>query len=112
LELFLLTTRSSKNRTEPLELKTRAREENPMQITLNLPENLSQTETFNQSDWLREIAIVLFQQERISLSRASKIAEMEIMNFQRLLADRGICVHYDVEELEQDVQHLRDRGWL
>ena len=83
-----------------------------MQITLNLPDNLSQTETFNQSDWLREIAIVLFQQERISLSRASKIAEMEIMNFQRLLADRGICVHYDVEELEQDVQHLRDRGWL
>lgn len=83
-----------------------------MQITLNLPENLSQTETFNQSDWLREIAIVLFQQERISLSRASKIAEMEIMNFQRLLADRDICVHYDVEELEQDVQHLRDRGWL
>jgi predicted HTH domain antitoxin len=83
-----------------------------MQITLNLPDNLSQTETFNQSDWLREIAIVLFQQERISLSRASKIAEMEIMNFQRLLADRGICIHYDVEELEQDVQHLRDRGWL
>ena len=83
-----------------------------MQITLNLPDNLSQTETFNQSDWLREIAIVLFQQERISLSRASKIAGMEIMNFQRLLADRGICVHYDVEELDQDVQHLRDRSWL
>ena len=83
-----------------------------MQITLNLPENLGQTETFNQSDWLREIAIVLFQQERISLSRASKIAGMEIMNFQRLLADRGICVHYDVEEFDQDVQHLRDRGWL
>ena len=83
-----------------------------MQITLNLPDNLSQTETFNQSDWLREIAIVLFQQERISLSRASKIAGIEVMNFQRLLADRGICVHYDVEELDQDVQHLRDRSWL
>jgi predicted HTH domain antitoxin len=83
-----------------------------MQITLNLPDRLSQTETFNQSDWLREIAIALFQQERISLSRASKIAEMEIMDFQKLLADRGICVHYDVEEFEQDVRHLRDRGWL
>jgi predicted HTH domain antitoxin len=83
-----------------------------MQITLNLPDSLSQTETFNQSDWLREIAIALFQQERISLSRASKIAEMEIMDFQKLLADRGICVHYDVEDLEQDVQHRRDRGWL
>ncbi len=32
-----------------------------MQITLNLPDSLSQTETFNQSDWLREIAIALFE---------------------------------------------------
>ncbi len=83
-----------------------------MQIILNLPDSLSQTETFNQSDWLREIAIALFEQERISLSRASKVAGMEIMDFQKLLAARGICVHYDVEDLEQDVQHLRDRGWL
>jgi len=83
-----------------------------MQITLNLPGSLSQTETFNQSDWLREIAIALFQQEQISLSRASKIAGMEIMDFQKALAERGICVHYGVEDCEQDVQHLRDRGWL
>ncbi|MGB3517605.1 MAG: UPF0175 family protein [Elainellaceae cyanobacterium] len=83
-----------------------------MQITLNLPDSLSQTETFNQSDWLREIAIALFQQERISLGRASKIAEMEAMDFQQLLSDRGICVHYDVEDFEQDVQRLRNRGWL
>lgn len=83
-----------------------------MQITLNLPDSLGQTETFNQSDWLREIAIALFQQERISLSRASKIAGMEILNFQKLLAARDIRVHYDVEHLEQDVRHLRDRGWL
>ena len=79
-----------------------------MQITLNLPDSLSQTETFNQSDWLREIATALFQQERISLSRASKLAGMGIIDFQKLLAARGICVHYDVEDLEQDVQHLRD----
>lgn len=83
-----------------------------MQITLDIPDHLNQTETFNQSDWLREIAIALFQQERISLSRASKIAGMEIMDLQKLLAERGICVHYDVEDFEQDVQHLRDRGWL
>ena len=44
-----------------------------MQITLNLPDNLSQTETFNQGDWFREIAIALFQQELISLSSASKM---------------------------------------
>ncbi len=45
------------------------------------------------------------------LSRASKIAGIDLMEFQKLISDRGICVHYDVEELEQDIQHLRDRGW-
>lgn len=83
-----------------------------MQITLNLPDSLSQTETFNQKDWFREIAVALFEQERVSLSRASTIATMDIMEFQKLLAERGICVHYDVADFEQDVQHLRDRGWL
>ena len=34
------------------------------------------------------------------------------MNFQQMLADRGICVHYDVGELEQDVKYLRDRYGL
>ncbi|MGL5134627.1 MAG: hypothetical protein ACRC78_19020 [Planktothrix sp.] len=29
-----------------------------------------------------------------------------------MIASRGICIHYDVEEFEQDIQHLRDRGWL
>lgn len=83
-----------------------------MQITIDLPETLTQTETFNQGDWLREIAIALFVQQRITLSRASKIAGIELIDFQKLLGDRGICVHYDVKDFEQDFQHLRDRGWL
>lgn len=83
-----------------------------MQITLNLPDSLSRTESFNQDDWLREIALALFQQERVSLSRASKIAGIDLMDFQKLLASRGISIHYDVEDFEQDVQRLRNRGWL
>jgi predicted HTH domain antitoxin len=83
-----------------------------MQLTIDLPDNLTQTHSFNQTDWMREIAIALFQQERITLSRASKLAGIDLMAFQKLISDRGICVHYDIEEFEQDVQHLRDRGWL
>jgi predicted HTH domain antitoxin len=91
-----------------------------MQLTIDLPDTLTQTNNFNQTDWMREIAmtsgrsetIALFQQERITLSRASKIASIDLMEFQKLISDRGICVYYDVEEFEQDVQHLRDRGWL
>ena len=79
-----------------------------MQITIDLPDNLSLTE----ADLRKELAIALFQQNYISLGRASKIAGIYIMDFQKLIADRGICVHYDVEEFQQDIQHLHDRGWL
>jgi predicted HTH domain antitoxin len=34
-----------------------------MQITLNLPDSLTQTDTFNQSDWLQEIAILILTKE-------------------------------------------------
>lgn len=81
-----------------------------MQITLNLPDNLSQTETYNQNDWLREIAVALFQQELVTLGTASQIAGMHQMEFQQLIGSRGICIHYDIEEFEEDVQGLRDRG--
>ncbi|MFG3818362.1 UPF0175 family protein [Limnothrix redekei LRLZ20PSL1] len=42
---------------------------------------------------------------------AIALLQTKIIHSQKLLANRGICVHYDVEDLEQDVQHLRDRGW-
>lgn len=83
-----------------------------MKIVLDLPDNLGQSDTFNQSEWLREIAIALFQQERVTLGTASQIAGIHQMEFQQLIGSRGICIHYDVEEFEEDIQSLRDRGWL
>jgi predicted HTH domain antitoxin len=79
-----------------------------MKITIDLPDNLSLTE----ADLRRELAIALFQQDHISLGKASKVAGIHIMDFQKLLANRGICIHYDTEEFKEDVQHLRAKGWL
>ena len=84
-----------------------------MRITLEIPDDaIGQANLLSDADWLREIAIALFQQELITLGRGSKIAGMHPIEFQKLLASRDICVHYDVEDFEQDIQHLRDRGWL
>ena len=77
-----------------------------MQIKLDLPDDLQLTET----DLRAELAITLFQQKRITLGTASQIAELHQIEFQRLIASRGICVHYDVEDLEQDLSSLRQDG--
>lgn len=78
-----------------------------MQITLDIPDGLELTE----ADVRTELAIALFQQERITLGTASQLSGLHQIEFQRLVAARGICVHYDVEDLEQDLESLRQDGW-
>lgn len=78
-----------------------------MQITIDLPDHLHLTE----ADLRTELAIALFQQNRITLGTASQLANLHQIEFQRLIASRGICIHYDVDDLEQDLSSLRQNGW-
>lgn len=78
-----------------------------MQITIDLPDEVQVSE----NDLRTEVAIALFQQERITLGTASQIAGLHQIEFQRLIASRGISIHYDIEELEQDLSSLRQEGW-
>jgi predicted HTH domain antitoxin len=55
----------------------------------------------------RELALTLFQQERLTLAQASRFSEMSQLAFQALLAERQIPIHYGVEEFRQDLRTLR-----
>lgn len=78
-----------------------------MQIVLDLPDALQISEV----DIRTELAILLFQQERITLGTASQLARLHQIEFQQLIASRGICIHYDIEDLEQDLKSLQEDGW-
>ncbi len=83
-----------------------------MQIFLDIPDELAQVAAFSRADWLREIAIALFEQELVTLAIASQVAGLHLMEFQKIMGSRGVCVHYDVPEFEEDLKNLRNRGWL
>ena len=51
------------------------------------------------------LALQLFQDDRVTLARAAAIAGLHQMDFQRQLAQRKIPLHYDLEMLEEDLQH-------
>jgi predicted HTH domain antitoxin len=78
-----------------------------MKITIDLPDTLQ----ISERDLRTELAIALFQQQRITLGSASQLAGLHQIEFQRLIAARGICIHYEVEDLEQDLTSLRQDGW-
>ena len=54
----------------------------------------------------RELALALFQRERLTLAQASRLAEMSQLEFQALLAERQIPVHYGVQEFREDLQAI------
>ena len=60
----------------------------------------------------RELIILLFANEKLTLGQASKLAKMSQFQFQQLLTSRKIPLHYDIAELEADVKTLKKMGRL
>jgi predicted HTH domain antitoxin len=81
-------------------------------MSVNIPDDLLEAARLTESEVLQELALTLFQQERLTLAQSSRLARMDRMAFQHLLASRRIPIHYDVPELEADLQTLRDMGRL
>jgi predicted HTH domain antitoxin len=77
-----------------------------------LPPEIAKATGLSEEELLLEIVIMLFQQDKLSLGKASQIIGMSQLKFQRLLASRGICIHYDVPEFQEDLKHLQEIGWL
>ena len=65
-----------------------------------------------ESEMKQELAVMLFQKEKLTLAQASRLAEMPRIRFQQLLASRQIPVHYGVVELEADIATMREMGYL
>ena len=80
-------------------------------MSLVISDDIVKASGFSESELLLEIAIMLFQQDKISLGKASELLGMHRMQFQKLLAERGICVHYDVAEFQQDLKTLQETSW-
>ena len=81
-------------------------------MSLIISDEIVRASGLSEADLLLEIIILLFQQNKISLGKASELLGMNQIRFQRLLADRGICVHYDVAEFQEYLRHLQEKGWL
>jgi predicted HTH domain antitoxin len=70
-----------------------------MAITIELPISLSEQEL---EEVRRELAIVLYQRQTVSLAKAAKLASLTRLQFQRLLASRQIPINYSEDDLDAD----------
>jgi predicted HTH domain antitoxin len=80
-------------------------------MTIVISNEVLQNVEMSEEQMLQEIAIMLFQQDRFTLAQASRFAQMNQLEFQKLLASRQIPLHYDLAELREDVKSLAENNW-
>lgn len=73
-------------------------------MSVLIPDEVVLATRLTEEELRREIAILLFAQDRLTLAQASRLTSMSRIEFQHLLASRRIPVHYDVQELAEDLE--------
>ncbi len=81
-------------------------------MSVMIPDEILQASGWSEEELLQEIVLMLFQQNKISIGKASNLLGMNLIQFQHLLASRDICIHYDVDDLRADVATLKRLGRL
>jgi len=83
---------------------------NYCKMTLTIPDDVLAAAHLTEEQLKRELALALFREERLTLAQAARLAEMDQLAFQGLLADRDIPIHYGVEEFHEDLRTLDEMG--
>ncbi len=77
---------------------------------LDIPRDILDAAQLDLSQLRVEIAVHLYFQDRLSIGKAREFAKMSLWEFRQVLAARHIPPHYDVADLEEDLETLRALG--
>ncbi|HEY7974306.1 MAG TPA: UPF0175 family protein [Ktedonobacterales bacterium] len=77
-------------------------------MNIQIPDDLGLTEEQARLDFV----VGLYTSRTASLARAARLAGRSRVEFQRILAERGIPVSYDSADLDEDIAALKQLGQL
>lgn len=76
-------------------------------MTLEIPDRIARHLTLNEKELIIEFAVFLYQQEILSLRAAAEFAQIPWLKMEEILAEKGIPLKYSEEDLENDLDNLR-----
>ena len=83
-----------------------------MATTITVPNEFLLATRMTTEEIQLELAVSLFQQEKLSFGKARELAGLDFWAFQQILGSREIAPHYDVAELHEDlatIERLRQK---
>ena len=79
-------------------------------MSLFISRDLLEATRMTEAEVKTELAVVLFQREKLTLAQAARLSGLGLITFQQLLGSRDIPLHYDVAEFEEDLATLAELG--
>lgn len=77
-----------------------------MVYSIEIPAEVVHATRMSPEEMKRELAFILFQQGKLSFGKAREMAGMTVWDFQYLLGQRNIPIHYDVQDYLADQQAI------
>jgi predicted HTH domain antitoxin len=82
-------------------------------MTIQIPDPIAQQAGLDEKAALKELALTLFAQKRLSASQARKLCGAHFFEFDQWRNERGLPIReFMMEELESDLETLRSEGML
>jgi predicted HTH domain antitoxin len=77
---------------------------------IRVPFDVGSATKMSQEELRTELAVHLYQRQKLSLGKARELAGLSVWQFLQLLGSRSIPVNYDDEQFEEDVATLKRLG--
>jgi predicted HTH domain antitoxin len=81
-------------------------------MNITIPDEILTSAKMSEDEIKLELAILLYKQKKISTGQARRLAGMHLLEFRKEIASRGMCVNYDVEDFQADIETLKRLGEL
>jgi predicted HTH domain antitoxin len=73
-------------------------------VAIELPRHLLNAASITPEELKLELAVHLYETRRLSIGHAREMAGLSLWEFRQILASRKISPHYDVSDLDEDMQ--------
>jgi predicted HTH domain antitoxin len=81
-------------------------------MSVVIPDNILQASKMTEDELKLEIAIMLYEQDKVSSGKVRAWTGLTVIEFQHELAKRGLCINYDVDDFQADIGTLQSMGLL
>lgn len=77
-------------------------------MKIEIPETIFKATGLTEQEIINLLALMLYDKEKLSIGYASKLANISQADFIELMGEHGVELKYDVNDLKEDLENLKD----